>query len=67
MPAWNEAENIKEMIDVLINSEFPKINAEMHLLIVDNHSEDGTEKLVEEASKKYREAKGGRLAIDVTQ
>ncbi len=53
MPAWNEAENIKEMIDVLINSEFPKINAEMHLLIVDNHSEDGTEKLVEEASKKY--------------
>ena len=54
MPAWNEAENIKEMIDVLVNSEFPKINAEMHLLIVDNHSKDGTDKLVEEASKKYK-------------
>lgn len=60
MPAWNEAENIKEMIDVLISTEFPKINAlpagkqvEMHLLIVDNNSKDGTDRIVEEASKKY--------------
>lgn len=53
MPAWNEAENIKEMIDVLVGTEFPKINADMHLLVVDNHSNDGTDKIVEEASKKY--------------
>jgi dolichol-phosphate mannosyltransferase len=53
MPAWNEAENIKEMIDVLIGTEFPKINADMQLLVVDNHSKDGTDKIVEEASKKY--------------
>lgn len=53
MPAWNEAENIKEMIEVLIDTEFPKIDAEMHLLIVDNHSKDGTDKIVEEASKKH--------------
>jgi dolichol-phosphate mannosyltransferase len=53
MPAWNEAENIKEMVNVLVNTEFPKIDAEMHLLIVDNHSKDGTDKIVEEASKKY--------------
>ena len=51
MPAWNEAENIKEMISELVDGEFPKINAEMHLLVVDNHSKDATAKIVEEASK----------------
>lgn len=61
MPAWNEAENIKEMIDVLLNTEFPKIKAmpagrqaDMQLLVVDNHSNDATGKIVEEASKKFK-------------
>lgn len=54
MPAWNEAENIKEMIQVLLTEEFPKIKADMNLLVVDNHSTDGTDKIVEEASKKYK-------------
>lgn len=54
MPAWNEAENIKEMVDVLVNKEFPTIKAEMHLLVVDNHSKDGTDKVVEAASKKIK-------------
>lgn len=53
MPAWNEAENIGEMIEILITQEFPKIKAEMSLLVVDNHSTDGTDKVVLEASKKY--------------
>jgi dolichol-phosphate mannosyltransferase len=53
MPAWNEAENIKKMISVLIDEVFPAIKADMNLLIVDNHSKDGTDKIVEEASKKY--------------
>lgn len=53
MPAWNEAENIKEMIRVLLSEEFPKIKADMNLLIVDNHSTDGTDTIVEEASKKF--------------
>lgn len=53
MPAWNEAENIKEMVSVLTEVEFPKINAEMHLLVVDNHSKDGTDKIIEEASRKH--------------
>jgi len=53
MPAWNEAENIKKMIEVLIKEEFPEIEADMNLLIVDNHSLDGTGKIVTEASKKY--------------
>jgi len=54
MPAWNEAENIKGMISELVDKEFPKINAEMHLLVVDNHSKDATAKIVEEASKTRR-------------
>ncbi|HKC04939.1 MAG TPA: glycosyltransferase, partial [Patescibacteria group bacterium] len=54
MPAWNEAKNIEEMIDVLVKKEFPTIKADMQLLIVDNHSEDGTDKIVSEASKKFK-------------
>lgn len=54
MPAWNEAENIKEMIDVLLNKEFPEIKADMNLLVVDNHSTDGTDKIVEEADEKFK-------------
>ncbi len=54
MPVWNEAENIKEMIEVLLKTEFPKITGDMHLLIVDNHSTDGTDKVVEMASKKNK-------------
>jgi len=52
MPAWNEAENIKKMVGVLVEDEFPKIKAEMHLLVVDNHSKDGTDRIIDEASKK---------------
>src|SRR3989304_8247090 len=51
MPAWNEADNIKRMISELVDKEFPQINAEMHLLVVDNHSKDETAKIVEEASR----------------
>ena len=51
MPAWNEEDNISKMIEELVDGEFPKINAEMHLLVVDNHSKDRTEEIVKEASK----------------
>src|SRR5258708_4554303 len=54
MPAWNEAANIKEMIDVLLKTEFPTINADMQVLVLNNHSKDGTGKIVEEASKKHK-------------
>lgn len=54
MPAWNEAENIKRMIEVLVKQEFPKIDADMQLLIVDNHSKDGTTETVENASRSYK-------------
>jgi len=54
MPAWNEAENIKEMIEELTKNEFPKIDADMQLLVVDNHSNDGTTDIVESASKIHK-------------
>lgn len=53
MPAWNEAENIKRMIEELVKREFPQIKADMQLLVVDNHSTDGTTEVVEKASKAY--------------
>lgn len=49
MPAWNEAENLQNMIEALVDKEFPKIEAEMHLLIVDNYSKDDTEKIITKA------------------
>lgn len=54
MPVWNEVENIRKMVKVLTEEEFPKINADMNLLVVDNHSKDGTDKVVEEASKSHK-------------
>jgi len=51
MAAWNEAENIKRMIDILFDEVFPKIDAEMHLLVADNHSTDGMTEIVESEMK----------------
>ncbi|MBI2066222.1 glycosyltransferase family 2 protein [Candidatus Woesebacteria bacterium] len=54
MPTYNEAENIGRMIDELFEKEFPQIaDAEMHLLVVDDQSPDGTGKIVEEKKAKY--------------
>ena len=46
MPAWNEAENIKEMIEVLVKKEFPSIRADMQLLIVDNNMQTSSSQIV---------------------
>lgn len=54
MAAWNEAENIDKMIKELVGVEFPKINADMQLLVVDNYSKDNTAKIVTEAAQKYK-------------
>src|SRR3972149_8690694 len=52
MPSYNEAENIGRMIDELVDKEFPKIDsAEMHLLVVDDNSPDGTGNVVKRAMK----------------
>lgn len=54
MPAFNERENIDWIIDELAGKEFPKIKgAEMHLLVVDANSPDGTGEVVREKMKKY--------------
>lgn len=53
MPTYNEAKNIKRMLDELVGGEFPKIrNADMHLLVVDGNSPDGTGEIVEQAARK---------------
>ena len=54
MAAWNEAENIKKMTDTLFDEVFPKINAQMHLLVADNHSTDGMTQIVEDQMKKRK-------------
>lgn len=54
MPSYNEAENMPRMIEELFGKEFPQIkDAEMHLLVVDDNSPDGTGNLVKERQSKY--------------
>ncbi|MGB6838908.1 MAG: glycosyltransferase [Microgenomates group bacterium] len=54
MPTFKEAENIGRMIDELVGKEFPKIKeADMHLLVVDANSPDGTGDVVKEKMKKF--------------
>lgn len=55
MPAYNEAENLSLIIPELFDREFPKIeNIEMHLLIVDDFSPDGTGDIVKKFQSKYK-------------
>lgn len=55
MPAYNEAENLSLMIPELFDGEFPKIeNVQMHLLIVDDFSPDGTGDIVKKFQSKYK-------------
>lgn len=55
MPSYNEAANIGKMIEILVKEEFPKIkNADMHLLVVDDNSPDGTGEVVKKAAAKYK-------------
>jgi dolichol-phosphate mannosyltransferase len=55
MPTFNEAKNIGKMIDELGGKYFKDIeNADMHLLVVDAHSPDGTGEIVKEKQKKYK-------------
>lgn len=54
MPTYNEVKNMPLMIQALFEEEFPKIKgAEMHLLVVDDNSPDGTGEIVRENEKKY--------------
>ncbi len=54
IPTYNEAEVIGEMIDHLFTKAFPKVKDwQMHLLVVDDTSPDGTFKIVEKKQKDY--------------
>ena len=55
MPSYNEAKNIAKMLDELVGRQFPKItSAEMHLLVVDDSSPDGTGDIVKKAMAKNK-------------
>jgi dolichol-phosphate mannosyltransferase len=55
MPTFNEKGNIGRMIDELFEKYFPEIkDAEMHLLVIDNNSADGTGKIVREKMARYK-------------
>jgi dolichol-phosphate mannosyltransferase len=55
LPTYNEKENITKMIPVLENEVFPKIkNHDMHILIADDHSPDGTGEIVQNFMKKWK-------------
>lgn len=54
MPAYQEAKNIGPMIEELFGKVFPKITgADMHLLVVDDFSPDGTGEIVKRYQSKY--------------
>ncbi|HTK03770.1 MAG TPA: glycosyltransferase family 2 protein [Alphaproteobacteria bacterium] len=54
MPAYNEAENIGLMIHTLFDEIFPNIDGvNMHLLVVDDNSPDGTGNIVKKLQPNY--------------
>jgi dolichol-phosphate mannosyltransferase len=55
MPAYNEATNMDPMIHELFDKVFPQIKlAEMHLLVVDDLSPDGTGEIVKKLTSNYK-------------
>ncbi len=54
IPTYNEKENIEKMLPLLENEVFPKIqNHNMHILVADDTSPDGTKEEVEKSIKKW--------------
>jgi dolichol-phosphate mannosyltransferase len=52
---YNERENIEKFITVLEEEVFPKIkNHEMHIIVADDFSPDGTGEIVKNLMKKYK-------------
>ena len=55
IPTYNEAGTVGQVVEELVGKVFPKIKGhEMELLVVDDHSPDGTGKIIREKMKKYR-------------
>lgn len=54
IPTYNEADNIGRMIEYLTSKTFPAIkNYQMHILVVDGNSPDGTGKVVQKYAAKH--------------
>ncbi len=52
---YNEAENIEKFVTVLEEEVFPKIkNHEMHIMVADDFSPDGTGEIVKKLMEKYK-------------
>lgn len=55
IPTYNEKENIQKLVPILEEEIFPQIkNHEMHILIADDNSPDGTGDVVSDLMKKYK-------------
>ncbi|MBI2036488.1 glycosyltransferase family 2 protein [Candidatus Microgenomates bacterium] len=54
-PTYNEKGNIERLIKILEEEVFPKIkNHEMHILVADDNSPDGTADIIRDLMKKYK-------------
>lgn len=51
IPVFNEAKTIEEMIGRVVKA--PSLNFEKEIIIVDDYSNDGTEKILENIKKRY--------------
>jgi len=54
IPTFNERENIDKMIDMLLSIGQKHKNWDTYILVVDDHSPDGTAKIVKDYQKKYK-------------
>lgn len=55
LPTYNESGNIEKIIKILEDEVFPKIKKyDMHILVADDSSPDGTADIVKELMKKYK-------------
>lgn len=55
VPTYNEKGNIEKLIDILEKDIFPKIkNYDMHIVVADDTSPDGTGDIVRSLMKKYK-------------
>ena len=50
IPTYNESENIKDLIGAILNLKI----ADLHILVIDDNSPDGTGKIVQEIEKKRK-------------
>lgn len=53
VPTFNEKESIKPLVEQIFEQVKPLANWEVHVLIVDSNSPDGTQTVVEELIKRY--------------